>query len=191
MQVDIFGGADIVAPKRPEIPQAALWPVEFQLAREREVIGLFISGHPLDRYKEDCAGCPDSIRGVAYIQLNGIEEPVELTVAAFISASEIRMSKRGSPYMSFTAEDHSGIADLVCFSDKAIRYRTLLMDGNCVALHFQAKGTEVHLIAAYPLAGFTKIQEEWSWLPEVPRVNGMVWPGIERLNKQGDAEPTS
>lgn len=184
MQVDLFGGSDIIIPEPPRnVPP---WPVEYSLAREREVIGLFVSGHPLDRYRDHLAGCPDTCRQVAHIQLAGVPEPTEVMVAAYISAGEIRMSKRGNPFLSFTAEDYSGIVSLVCFSDKAIRYRTLLMPGNCVTLHLQAKGNEISVLAAYPLAGFTRIQEEWSWLPEVPRVNGMVWPAIERLNKQPD-----
>ena len=66
-QASLFGGGEAgverPTPKLPTIPE---WSEQDRLAREKEALGFFISGHPLDRYRE-------VVRGLRHVQHGHVE----------------------------------------------------------------------------------------------------------------------
>ncbi|MFT5515554.1 MAG: DNA polymerase-3 subunit alpha [Rhodothermales bacterium] len=135
-QNSLFGGAggDGAALLPPQLPLAEVWATGRRLKEEREVIGIYVSGHPLE------AVLPE-IRAFASTRVTDIPEllekapPVEdergysrgpvHTVCGIVTEVLHRRTKTGKPMLTATLEDFTGQADLVCFSnnyDRVQRY---------------------------------------------------------------------
>ncbi len=94
---------------------------------EKEVVGVYISGHPLDNFKfEMDAFCTTSLT-----ILNDIEalEGKECKVGGIVSAVEHRMTKTGRPFGKLTMEDYSGKFEFMLWSDDYLKFKSFLMPG--------------------------------------------------------------
>jgi DNA polymerase-3 subunit alpha len=100
--------------KLPNVPD---WDEHTRLAAEKEILGFFISGHPLEKYKdklqdlqalsiEDCA---------AMTRSTGKDETI--TTAGIISNVRVLKSKKGDFYAQGTLEDMSGSIDMIVFPE--------------------------------------------------------------------------
>ncbi|MFT4604680.1 MAG: DNA polymerase-3 subunit alpha [Rhodothermales bacterium] len=135
-QNSLFGGAggDGEALQPPQLPVLEPWPKGRTLKEEREVIGFYVSGHPLE------AVLPE-IRAFASTKVTDIPDlldkapPVEdergysrgpvHTLCGIVIDVAHRRTKTGKPMLTATIEDFTGQADLVCFSnnyDRVQRY---------------------------------------------------------------------
>ncbi|TAN21793.1 MAG: DNA polymerase III subunit alpha [Acidobacteria bacterium] len=100
--------------RRP-LPQVADWDEATRLAHEKEVLGYYVSGHPLDRFADRCLD-------LQTIALEEIETRVrsrqeEIYVAGILSQVQTRKSKKGDLWASATVEDLTGRRELLCFSE--------------------------------------------------------------------------
>jgi DNA polymerase-3 subunit alpha len=111
---DLFAGAglevDRVAPKLPEI---ADWTSSEALAREKEALGFWISGHPLDRYRDELASFATSTAA----GLDQVVDGREVTIGGVIAKVNRMTDKRGNLMAFATLEDFSGQTELIIFSD--------------------------------------------------------------------------
>src|SRR5690554_3696861 len=102
----LFGDDTSFQIARPEIPQAARWSDLERLNKERELIGIYLSAHPLDDYefilKYVCNA--DTVRLQELEPLNGME----ITFGGIITMVREGQTKRGSPYTIFKIEDYMG-----------------------------------------------------------------------------------
>jgi DNA polymerase III subunit alpha len=100
----------------PALEQVAQWSKLEALRREKEVIGFYISGHPLDNFKFE-------IRSFCNTTIAEIRQPDrsmvgrELNFAGIITEVNHRMSKNGKPFGNFTVEDLSGNMQLTLFGE--------------------------------------------------------------------------
>ena len=104
------GGPDRPPPALPTVPE---WPDRDQLAREKEALGFFISGHPLDRYREvalafDSVG-PDALKA---------RMGAAVEMACVVTAVARQVSRRdGSEWAKITVEGFQGTATVLAFKD--------------------------------------------------------------------------
>jgi DNA polymerase-3 subunit alpha len=103
----------------PPRPQVAEWDEDTRLSGEKEVLGYYVSGHPLERFAEHCADL-----GVVPLDLahtaGGNARPgrgSEFRVAGIVSQIQVRRNKRGEAWATALLEDQSGRRELLCFSD--------------------------------------------------------------------------
>ena len=91
------------------LPDVAAWSESEQLAHEKEALGLYLSGHPIDRYRDqlDAAGA----RAIASLAAS---EP-EVLVGGIISACRPLKTRRGAPMAVLTLEDRGGSLEVVVF----------------------------------------------------------------------------
>ncbi|MDD2594339.1 MAG: DNA polymerase III subunit alpha [Bacteroidales bacterium] len=110
---NLFGGVVEVKPVRPEIP----FPKEYNdlefLQREKELVGMYLSSHPLDKYKfEMDAFTTYSLADVADIEANMQDDKSlhdkTFFVAGLVTEVVSNNSKTGKPYCRFTIEDFKG-----------------------------------------------------------------------------------
>jgi DNA polymerase-3 subunit alpha len=112
-QASLFGEAIAAAPVEHALPDVPAWTETERLAKEKEIIGFFISGHPLERFR-------------AIVQLVGTrttatlgewdERPV--AVAAVVTALKRQISKKtGKEYARITLEDFHGTAEAIVFPE--------------------------------------------------------------------------
>ena len=116
----LFGDDTSFQIARPEIPQASRWSDLERLNKERELIGIYLSAHPLDDYefilKYICNA--DSLRLQDLEPLSGME----ITFGGIITSVREGQTKRGSPYTIFKIEDYAGSYEMALFSDDSVNF---------------------------------------------------------------------
>ena len=113
--------------RRPEVAPCAPYEELDKLQMEREVVGFYISGHPLDQYKIELANfCNCHTQNVLAFKGK------EVQLAGIIIACKYRQSKHGKPFALFTVEDYEGTLDLALFGEDCLKNQHLLQEGTFV-----------------------------------------------------------
>jgi len=108
-----------------DLPKVADWEEGERLANEKEVLGYFVSGHPLDKYAEKLRNLPGVISTADALERKPPEkrwgtqaDPAdEIQVAGMILGLRVQKSKRDQKlYAQAALEDATGKIDLICFS---------------------------------------------------------------------------
>ncbi len=126
-QQSLFGGGVSVSLPEPIIPAAETWSLMEQLKKEKEVIGIYLSGHPLDPFKIEI----DKLSSHPLVELKELKalKGVELKVAGVVASANHRMSKAGKPFGSFIIEDFSGFIEIPLFGENYLNYKKYLEAG--------------------------------------------------------------
>jgi DNA polymerase-3 subunit alpha len=126
-QVSLFGGSAVVAMPKPRIEAVEPFSEIEKLNLEKEVVGIYISGHPLDNFKFEL----DSFTNATCQSLNDIEPLLgrEVKVGGVITAMEHRTTKTGRPFGKFTLEDYSGNHNFTLFSDDYLKFKNFMNTG--------------------------------------------------------------
>ena len=114
----------------PQLPAAPEWSKLEFLKKEKEVVGFYISGHPLDGFRFEIKQfCNTKIE-----HLSRIDELKnrDLTFPGIIIDSEERMSKNGKPFGFFTIEDFTGNTRLVLFGEDYGKFKHMLIKESLV-----------------------------------------------------------
>lgn len=128
-QVSLFGGGD----GNMEVPLPTVPPMEpfsqlQQLNIEKEVVGLYISGHPLDQYKLEIetftnASLPD------LTDLEALRSKSEVKLAGSVASFAHRTTKNGKPFGTLTMEDYQGAFTFFLFGDDYVKFKEYFMPG--------------------------------------------------------------
>ncbi len=123
-QQSLFGGGGHVDIQRPVLPACADWTQLETLAKEREMIGLYLSAHPLDDYKV-------VIDHMCKTQLSELEnlDPLkgqEIAVAGMVVGVQNLMTKTGKPWGKFRLEDYNGAHEFALFGKDYENFRKYL-----------------------------------------------------------------
>ena len=131
-QISLFaessGGSDLVEPRLREAP---MWTSMERLKLEREFIGFYLSGHPLDRFKDDTRLFCSHQLGES---LGAAPERANVTVAGIITLARHTRDKKGRPIAFVTIEDEQGSAELLMFSEAYDKFMNLIMVDNLVVV---------------------------------------------------------
>jgi DNA polymerase-3 subunit alpha len=126
-QHGLFGIFDDHAPtaaKADELPKVADWDENLRLQSEKEVLGFFVSGHPLDKYAEKLRNLPGVVDTATALEMKpappsgrrGQAPENEIAIAGVIVGLKVAKSKRsGELYAQGGLEDATGRIDLICF----------------------------------------------------------------------------
>lgn len=132
-QVSLFGDASEVQIPEPVVPAAEEWGAMEKLAREKEVVGIYISGHPLDDYKYELK----YFCNAKLTQLKNLENYIgrQVTVGGIITNVEHRVSKDNKGWATFTLEGYDDSYEFRIFEGKDATYskfRAFLIPNNFV-----------------------------------------------------------
>lgn len=132
-QVSLFGEMSEVQIPEPVVPAAEEWGAMEKLAREKEVVGIYISGHPLDDYKYELK----YFCNTTLTQLKNLENYIgkQVTVGGIITNIEHRVSKDNKGWASFTLEGYDDSYEFRIFEGKDAtysKYRAFLIPNNFV-----------------------------------------------------------
>jgi DNA polymerase-3 subunit alpha len=116
-QVSMFGGLT-VGDLRPHasltLPNVAPWTESERLAKEKEALGFYTSGHPLEPFSTEC-----ELFATHKVSDLGAWKAEPMTLAVVVTAIKRQMSKRsGSEFARLTVEDFSGSAEVTVFPEK-------------------------------------------------------------------------
>ncbi len=124
---DLFGGTIAVEVNTPEPPVADRWGNLEQLNKEKEVVGIYISAHPLDDFRLEIENfAKDSLKKLQF--LDEIENH-ELSLAGMVALVEHRTTKTGKPFGSFELEDFSDSKKFFLFGEEYMKMRHFLLPG--------------------------------------------------------------
>jgi DNA polymerase-3 subunit alpha len=129
-QVSLFGDASDIQIPEPEVPPCEEWGTMEKLAREKEVVGIYISGHPLDDFKIEM----NTFCNATISLFNDLENYInrELTFGGVVTDVQHRISKQGKGWASFTVEDYVDSHEFRIFGEEYLKFRHFLMISNFV-----------------------------------------------------------
>lgn len=156
-QQSLFGGGGHVDITRPVLPACKDWTQLETLAKEREMIGLYLSAHPLDDYRV-------IIDHMCKTQLSELEnldnlKGQEVAVAGMVIGVQNLVTKTGKPWGKFVLEDYNGTHEFALFSKDYENFRKFLfadyflfVRGKVQAKPYNDKELEFKIISMVQLA---------------------------------------
>ena len=127
MQNSLFGAFGAIEVATPTIPNAEPWSQLERLNRERDLVGMYLSAHPLDPYYiEVNYGCDTPL---AEVKNHADELDKELTMGGLVVDFQTRMGKKGGQFGILKIEDYSGSFEFMLFGNKFVDYQKFGVPG--------------------------------------------------------------
>jgi DNA polymerase-3 subunit alpha len=129
-QVSLFGEASDIQIAEPIVPPCEEWSTMEKLAREKEVVGIYISGHPLDDYKFEM----EYFCNVKLEQLKSLESLVGKTVSfgGIVTNIQHRTAKNGKGWATFLLEGYDESYEFRIFDEEYLKFRHFLVQNQFV-----------------------------------------------------------
>ena len=129
-QVSLFGDASDVQIAEPQVPPCEEWGTMEKLAREKEVVGIYISGHPLDDFKIEM----NTFCNASLALFSNLEPFVnrELSFGGVVTDVQHRVSKMGKGWASFTVEDYTDSFEFRIYGEEYLKHRHFLVKSSFV-----------------------------------------------------------
>ena len=130
MQNSLFGDMGGVEIQMPPVPECEQWSTMELLKRERELVGIYLSAHPLDDYavvlKHMCnLNCTQIGREMDKKAFASIEE---LTFGGIVTSVSQRWTKTNKPFGIVTIEDFEGQGELALFGEEWTKWQSMLQE---------------------------------------------------------------
>jgi DNA polymerase-3 subunit alpha len=121
MQNSLFGAFGAIEVATPAIPTAEPWSQLERLNRERELVGMYLSAHPLDPYyMEVTYGCDTPL---AEVNTFSSQVDREISMAGLVVDFQVRTGKKGGQFGILKIEDYSGSFEFMLFGNKFVDYQ--------------------------------------------------------------------
>lgn len=134
MRNSLFGGENEVEIATPPIPEAEAWGDIERLNRERELVGIYLSAHPLDEYQVILKHvCNTNMKELE--DLKALQSREELIFGGMVVGLRKGMSKRGDPYGIAKIEDYSGSFEVAFWRNDWAVYQGFLQEKMFVFIH--------------------------------------------------------
>ncbi|MDQ3046220.1 MAG: DNA polymerase III subunit alpha [Bacteroidota bacterium] len=126
-QVSLFGDDSEVEMPEPKIPVCESWSNLEQLKHEKDVVGFFISGHPLDTYKLEIDNfCFHSVSDIKKIEEN---KGKDLVFGGIVTNVHNGVTKTGNPWGKITFEDYAESSELAFFGEDYVKFKQYMVTG--------------------------------------------------------------
>ena len=145
-QISLFGGGNgngqTAEEQEPSIPIGTMkdgdvleaWSRLQELNYEKEVIGFYLSGHPLDRFRWQ-------LKSFTTCTLSDVDNmrDREFDFAGIVTSVRERVSRKGNKFMTFTVEDFSDSIELSLFSEKYANFRHFIRQDELLFIHAKSQ----------------------------------------------------
>ena len=132
----IFGEMEEAKPIRPEMPAMRGEENEMEmLKREKELVGMYLSSHPLDKYSFEIESFTTGSVASINDLINSCEEAkktMKISVAGYISSSQTLSTKTGKPYSKTVIEDKEGSYEIALFGKDHENFMNYLQPNTAV-----------------------------------------------------------
>jgi DNA polymerase-3 subunit alpha len=150
-QVDMFGSADgkLEIPE-PIIPACDEWNTYEKLNKEKDVVGIYISGHPLEDYKLELQNFCSINANILSENINQLPEK-EFTIIGIANKAVNLQSRRGTRYGVLEIQDMLGSMEFRLFGEQYLKFMHFLVPGNFLSVtgkiqlrpkHYNADGKQ-------------------------------------------------
>jgi len=117
----LFGDMETIEIAKPEIPYAPEWSMLEKLNKERELIGMYLSSHPLDEFEFEMKHLCNTT-SAELKELETIKGRSQIRIGGLITNIRYGTSKKGNPYGVFTLEDYNGAHEFALFGKNYIEF---------------------------------------------------------------------
>jgi len=124
-QLNMFAGLQVNDSRAyglVETTELEEWDEREKLRREKEALGFYITGHPLDRYRDDLR----RFTTCSIIDLPNLKDKSTVTLTGIVENVKVKRTKRGDKMATLTLEDPTGSTEAILFPDLFSRYSFLL-----------------------------------------------------------------
>jgi DNA polymerase III subunit alpha len=143
-QSSLFGGSVASYIPEPPMPDSEEWPLIEKLKYEKDVIGIYLTGHPLDNYKLEMQRyCNATVSDLKTMQkarsgeggddikaaFGELRKKGELSIGGLVAGAQHKMTKTGKPFGTFVLEDYNDSYEFALFGEDYIKFKNLLVDG--------------------------------------------------------------
>ena len=143
-QSSLFGGGVAAYIPEPALPDVEEWPLIEKLKYEKEVIGIYLTGHPLDNYKFEMEKyCNTTVAELKNMQkarsgeggedvmaaFAALRKRGEVTVGGLAGNVQHKMTKTGKPFGTFVLEDYNESYEFALFGDDYVKFRNMMVNG--------------------------------------------------------------
>lgn len=124
-QVSLFGDREDMYITEPELPEVKPWSNIEKLEKEKEVTGIYISGHPLNDYEME-------IKNYTNCPLDKAEDihDKQLKLAGMVTDVFHGVSQKGTGYCRFTVQDYAGSLQMSLYNEQYENWKNLIFKGN-------------------------------------------------------------
>lgn len=125
----LFGAMAMPDVKPPELPDCPVWNLPELLEKEKEVVGIYLSAHPLDGYKFE-------MRNYRFTPITELENRKGQTVriAGYISDAKELYTKKGDLYSRCVLNDYSGKLELTFWKENHVKFGPFIKDNQKVMI---------------------------------------------------------
>jgi DNA polymerase-3 subunit alpha len=127
-QVGLFGEIIAEEPHEMPLPNVPEWTDKEMLAGEKELLGFWVTGHPLDRYADKVAELATHDTS----SLEGLAKGVEVTLCGVITGLARKRNKEGKPWAAMMIEDSKGTLEALCFATSYERLASQIVEDQAV-----------------------------------------------------------
>ncbi len=134
MSTSLFGATEEVMIPEPKIPQGSSWPLVVKLEKEKEVAGIYISGHPLDEYKLE-------IDNFTTCGIGDMENHMgqKISIAGLVTSAKHGISSKGTGWGRFAIMDYNDTIEIMLFNEDYLKFNNFLAQGEVVLIKGQYK----------------------------------------------------
>jgi DNA polymerase III subunit alpha len=115
-QITLFKLEDVAPPRPPA--NVDEWTDKQRLAAEKETVGFYITGHPLDKYDNDLR----RLVTAAIADLGGRQSQEKIKAGGVVHTLKLKNNKKGDRYATFNLEDKSGTIEVIVWPEAYRRY---------------------------------------------------------------------
>jgi DNA polymerase III subunit alpha len=147
-QASLFGGGAAAELPEPVLTPCPQWGLIEKLKYEKDVIGIYLTSHPLDNYKFEIEYfCPNNVSELQLInkvKAAEVEEEIllefnkiknkEVVIGGIIAIANHRVAKSGKPFGSFIIEDYSDSYEIMVFGEDYVKFKGYLQEGYFVQI---------------------------------------------------------
>jgi DNA polymerase-3 subunit alpha len=130
----LFGDlSSSVSIPEPSLPKANDWGLIYKLQKEKDTIGIYLSGHPLDDFRyewENFATPLDKVENFKGRKVN---------IAGFVLKAEHRISQKGTGWGRFTLQDYTGSLEITMFSESYAKFKSFFEEGTSIYVEGEYK----------------------------------------------------
>ena len=154
-QNSLFGDSNAIEIATPPIPQGERWSTIEKLNRERDLVGIYLSAHPLDDYSiilnslcnTHCSELEDKEK---------LSQKEEVVLGGIVTTVRSKFTKKGEPCGFVTIEDFEGSGELALFGEEWGRWRGMLTEG--CSVYVRAKFSKRFATSTFIETRITDIQ---------------------------------
>ena len=169
-QASLFGGSSDVQMPEPTLPNCPEWSLIEKLKYEKDVIGIYLTSHPLDTYRFEIAHfCKHPVKVLHLIdkmketevdkdakeEFNAVKNK-ELVIGGMVTMASHRMTKNGKPFGVFILEDYTDSYEIALFGEDYVKHKGYIHEGYFV----QVKGRITE-----------RFRQEGNWNFEINSIN--------------------